>query len=406
MADDLSALRIEKSPAGAGSGRGRGKKIFLVCLALVVLLCLGLLHRAGLLTPSITVQAATVGRVYPSQTFTVLNASGYVVAQRKSSVSSKVTGRLVWLGVEEGSRVRTGQVIAKLENQDVTASRTQAEANVAASRFVLDQTKAELADAALGINRARELVARGYIPQADHDTALARFKKAQAAVAAAEATVKANEAALKGAEVALEYTVVRAPFNAVVLTKNADVGDIVTPIGAATNAKSAVVTVADMGSLKVEADVSESNLELVRLGQPCEIQLDALPEARFRGRVHMIVPTADRSKATVMVKVGFVDEDPRILPEMSAKVAFLSRPATAAEKAARTAVSRSAVITKNNRNVLFVIKQGKAVETPVTLGDALGDMVEVRAGVKPGDQVAINPPSGLKDGSKVSIAVK
>ena len=130
---------------------------------------------------------------------------------------------------------------------------------------------------------------------------------------------------MEAAKVAVEYTQIRAPFDAVVLTKNADVGDIVTPIGAAANAKAAVVTIADMDSLRVEADVSESNLEKVKVGQPCEIQLDALPETRFPGQVHMIVPTADRSKATVMVKVRFLDPDPRILPEMSAKVAFLSR---------------------------------------------------------------------------------
>ncbi len=133
---------------------------------------------------------------------------------------------------------------------------------------------------------------------------------------------------------AVEYTLIRAPFDAVVLTKNADVGDIVTPFGAAANAKAAVVTIADMGSLQVEVDVSESNIEKVKKGQPCEIQLDALPEARFRGAVHMIVPTADRSKATVLVKVRFLDKDPRILPEMSAKVAFLERP-VAAEKRSR-----------------------------------------------------------------------
>jgi RND family efflux transporter MFP subunit len=406
MADDLSGLKIGPSPGGSGAGSGRGKKIFLACLLLVVLLALGLLYNSGLLAPSVTVQAATVSRVYPSQTFTLLNASGYVVAQRKSAISSKVTGRLIWLGVEEGSRVKAGQIIAKLENDDVTASRDQAAANLTASKFNLEQAKAELADATLAINRSRELVSRGYIPRADHDAAVARYEKAEAGAASAQATVKANEAAFKGAEVAVEYTLVRAPFNAVVLTKNADIGDIVTPIGAATNAKAAVATVADMTSLKVEADVSEANLELVRVGQPCEIQLDALPEARFLGRVHMIVPTADRSKATVMVKVGFVDEDPRILPEMSAKVAFLARAPTAAEKEARTAVSRSAVVGAKDRSVIFVIRQGRAVEIPVTLGDVLNDMIEVRTGVSPGEQVAVNPPERLRDGSRVSVAVK
>jgi RND family efflux transporter MFP subunit len=352
------------------------------------------------------VQVANVTQVYPSQTFTLLNASGYVVAQRKSALAAKVTGRLIWLGVEEGSKVRSGEVIARLENQDVTAAREQARANLNTSRWNLDQAKAEASDATLGIQRARSLVAKGYIAQADHDTALARYNKAEAAVRAGEAMVSASEAALHAADVSLEYTLIRAPFDAVILTKNADVGDIITPLGAAANAKASVVSVADMGSLKVEADVSESNLEQVRMGQPCEIQLDALPESRFRGKVHMIVPTADRTKATVLVKVGFTDSDPRILPEMSAKVAFLSRSPDPSEEKARTAVSKSAVTSRNDRSVVFVVRQDRAFETPVVLGDHLGDMEEVRQGVKAGDRVVVSPAAGLKDGSKVSIVQK
>src|SRR5208337_419760 len=187
----------------------------------------------------------------------------------------------------------------------------------------------------------------------------------------------------------LEYTLIRAPFNAVVLTKNADVGDIVTPLGAAANAKASVVSVADMDSLKVEADVSESNLEQVKLGQPCEIQLDAIPGERFRGKVHMIVPTADRTKATVLVKVGFIDSDPRILPEMSAKVAFLSRSPEASEEKARTAVSKSAVTMRNGKTVVFLLKDGLAQEAPVSLGAHLGDMEEVRTGAKAGDRIVM-----------------
>jgi RND family efflux transporter MFP subunit len=219
--------------------------------------------------------------------------------------------------------VKEGQIIARLENDDATAARDQAAANLNVAGSTLDQAKAELQDAALSFERDKDLVEKGYIARAEFDSAEARYKKAAAGVAAAEAALKASKAALQGAEVALAYTFIRAPFNAVVLTKNADVGDIVTPLGAAANAKAAVVTIADMDSLRVEADVSESNLELVTVGQPCEILLDALPTSRFRGAVHTAVPTADRSKATVMVKVGFLDRDERILPEMSAKVAFL-----------------------------------------------------------------------------------
>jgi len=402
--EDLSSLKIEKSVVVSRS-RHRRRLYWIVSAAVVVLLA-ALLFRTGVIVPSVSVQAATVTEIYPSQTFTLLNASGYVVAQRKSALATKVTGRLVWLGVEEGSKVRAGEVIARLENDDVKAERAQAQANLSTSQWNLDQAKAESSDATLGLQRAKELIAKGYIAQADYDTALARYKKAEAAVRAGEAMIRSSEAALKAADVALEYTLIRAPFNAVILTKNADVGDIVTPLGAAANAKASVVSVADMDSLKVEADVSESNLEQVKLGQPCEIQLDAIPGARFRGKVHMIVPTADRTKATVLVKVGFVDDDPRILPEMSAKVAFLSRSPDASEEKARTAVSKSAVIMRNGRTVVFLLKDGLAREVPVALGEHLGDMEEVRTGAKAGDRIVMNPPAGLKDGSKVSVAQK
>jgi RND family efflux transporter MFP subunit len=346
---------------------------------------------------------ARVTRIYPSQSLTLLNASGYVVAQRKSALASKVTGRLVWLGVEEGSKVGPGDIIARLESRDVAANLEQARANIKTAQSNLDQAKAELSDAELTLQRTRELVSKGYIAQAEHDTARSRYDKARAAVQAGEATVVASRAALKGAEVAVEYTLIRAPFRAVVLTKNADVGDIVTPLGAAATAKASVVTVADLSSLKVETDVSESNLEQVKKGQPCEIQLDALPGSRFEGKVHMIVPTADRSKATVLVKVGFVENNPRILPEMSAKVAFLSRDLVPGEKIPRTGVNRSAVMTRNGKKFVFVIRDGKAFEVPITTGERFGEMEEVRQGVEAGERVVVSPPPRLKNGSRTKI---
>jgi RND family efflux transporter MFP subunit len=218
--------------------------------------------------------------------------------------------------------------------------------------------------------------------------------------------LKASQAALDGANVAIEYTLIRAPFDAIVLTKNADIGDIVTPIGAAANAKAAVVTIADMNSLQVEADVSESNLNRIKVGQPCEIQLDALPDLRFRGAVHMIVPTADRSKATVMVKIGFIDKDNRILPEMSAKVAFLSRPVTAENQKPRTALNQAALVTWKDKKAVFVVKDKKVIETPVTLGVPIGDMIEVLEGVKAGDQIVLNPPGRLRNGAGIKVAEK
>lgn len=403
--DDLSKLKIDKSK-GAYQGRRSRRWYYWAAVVIIGGLIVALLYRTGVLPPSIPVQAARVTQVYPSQSLTVLNASGYVVAQRKSALASKVTGRLVWLGVEEGSKVGPGDIIARLEGQDTAANLEQARANVKAARSNLDQAKAELSDARLALQRAKELIAKGYIAQAEHDTARARHDKAVAAVRAGEATVAASEAALKGAEVAVEYTLIRAPFSAVVLTKSADVGDIVTPLGAAANAKASVVTVADLDSLKVETDVSESNLGQVKKGQPCEIQLDALPGSRFEGTVHMIVPTADRSKATVLVKVGFVKSDPRILPEMSAKVAFLSRGLAPGEETPRTGVNRSAITTRNGKKLVFAIRDGKAVEMPVTTGQRLGEMEEVRQGIKAGERVVVNPPPKLKNGSRIKIVEK
>jgi RND family efflux transporter MFP subunit len=186
-----------------------------------------------------------------------------------------------------------------------------------------------------------------------------------------------------------------------VLTKNADIGDVVTPIGSAASAKAAVVTLADMGSLLVEADVSESNLAKIRAGQPAEVQLDAIPDRRFPAVLQTIVPTADRTKGTVMTKVRFARLDPRILPEMSAKVAFLRRPVGPGEAAPRTAVAPTAVVDRGSRRVVYVVRDGRAAETPVVLGQALGDQLEVRQGLKAGDKVVLAPPRNLRTGTAV-----
>jgi RND family efflux transporter MFP subunit len=361
---------------------------------------------AGVFTPAFNAQVLTISKVYPSQSITVLTASGYVTAERKAAVASKVTGRLVALHVEEGSKVRKGQVIARLESDDVEAAKGQAQANLNVARHNLDQAGAEEADASLQFKRNRELVKKGYIARSEYDSSEARYLKARAAVQSARAAVKSSQAALSAAEVAVEYTLIRAPFSAVVLTKSADVGDIVTPLGAAANAKASVVTIADMDSLQIEADVSESNLGLVKIGQPCEIQLDALPDSRFPGIVHMIVPTADRSKATVMVKIRFVEKDPRILPDMSAKVAFLSRELAAAERSPRTAVPKTAIADRNNQKVVFTVSEGKAALAQVTTGEDMGDMVEIKSGVKPGDRIIVNPPRRLKPGDRIKTPEK
>lgn len=405
MPEELSKLKLEKKrglPAGP-----RGKKPFVrIIIALVAAVVILLLFFSGAFSPTRKVEATSVSLMYPSQGFTLLNASGYVVAQRKAGIASKVTGRVIAINVEEGSRVKAGDILAKLESQDVTAARSQAEANLNTAQHNLEQAKAELEDASLQFNRNKDLLGKGFVSQAEFDTSKARLDKAKAAVDSGQAQVNAASAALEAAKAAVSYTLIRAPFDGVVLTKDADVGDIVTPIGAAAQAKAAVVTMADMNSLQVEADVSESNLGQVKLGQPADIQLDAFPDARFPGVVHMIVPTADRTKASVLVKVRFLKKDPRTLPEMSAKVAFLSRAVKAGEEKPRVVVGSASIVNRKGKQVLFLIVKDRAEIVPVTTGERLGDMTEILSGVKTGDKVVAKPTDSLSNGDKVKIAEK
>lgn len=402
--EDLSKLKIDKS---APTYRPLRHRKFMYVIGIISLfLVIAILYGTGVLKPAVEVEVANVTQVYPSQTFTLLNASGYVVAQRKAAVASKVTGRLISLMVEEGNEVKKGKIIARLENEDVTASKDQAAAALKAARHNLELAQAELTEAQLAFDRYKELLDSEFVSKSSFDTAEARYKKARAAVEVAMAEINVSKATLHGTEVALEYTLIRAPFDAVILTKNADVGDIVTPIGASADAKAAVVTIADMDSLLVEVDVSESNLQLVKIGQPCEIQLDAFPDSRFRGKVHMIVPTADRTKATILVKVSFIDKDSRILPEMSAKVAFLSRDIKDNEQEPRTALLESAILTHNSKKSVFLIHENRVKETPITVGDQFGDMVEILSGVKAGDKAVLSPLGKIKNGSRIKIPEK
>ncbi len=398
---NLSGLKIDKSRI---TPRPKQRKLFYFGVAIALAIALIIVFAAaGAFSPSIKVDMVTASLVYPSQTFTLLNASGYVVPQRKAAVAAKVTGRIIALYVEEGNRIKKDQIIARLEADDVAAQRDQAQANLEVSKQHLEQAKAELADAKASFEREKSLLAQEFTTKAAFDAAEARSKKAFAAASAAEAAIKASNAALKAANVALDYALIRAPFDAIVLTKNADIGDIVTPIGAAANAKAAVVTIADLSSLQVEADVSESNLRVIKVGQPTEIQLDAIPDTRFKGAIHMVVPTADRTKATVMVKVKFINMDSRILPEMSAKVAFLSREVNRDEQEPRLAVPQKALKLKNGNTTAFLVKGSKAEEVKVSTGSKLGDYIEINNGLKTGEKVVINPPSNLRNGSRIKI---
>jgi RND family efflux transporter MFP subunit len=395
--DDLSKLRIERAPSTAPRLKRRWGRAALIGVVIAAAIAFGVTRYAA----PVPVETVTVTSAYASQNFTLLNATGYVVPQRKAALSSKATGRLEWLGVLEGSRVKTGEVIAKLESRDVQATLAQAEAQVNVAIANQQQGAAELRDAEANFKRSRELLTKKFISGAQHDADVARLGKARAAIASQKAAVASAEANRRVAEVGVEQTLIRAPFDAIVLTKNANVGDNITPFSSAAEAKGAVVTVADMETLEVEADVAESSIAKISVDQPCEVQLDALPDTRLAAVVSRIVPTVDRSKATVLVKVRFVERDPRVLPDMSAKVAFLSRPVSQTEKQAVIAVQPGAVVEREGRKTVFAIKDDHASAIPVTTGGKVGDLVEIK-GVKPGDKLILAPAAKVQDGTAVA----
>jgi RND family efflux transporter MFP subunit len=439
--DALSRLAIDRSNDRGALPTLRRKKpwykrwwIWLVVVLMAVGIAAAVAQR-GRATP---VEMAMVTATYPSQSIAVLNATGRVTAQTRASVSSKGTGRMEWLGVVEGQRVQKGEVIARLENRDVAAQRDQAAAQVKAAQANLAQGQAELEDAQAALKRARELAQKDFIAESAVDTAAARYSKARAAIQQLQAQIAVAQANYRATEVSFEQTLIRAPFTGIVLTKSANVGDIITPFSAAAGTTGAVVTMADMATLEVEADVSENSISKITLNQPTEIQLDAFPDLRLLGSVSRIVPTVDRSKATLLVKVKFEETDPRVLPDMSARIAFLSRPLTVEERKPVPALRPEAVVRRDGKDMVFVVQAGgedgapvapatngdvsrdaskdsskdskadatlRAVLTPVQLGGKVGDLVRVN-NLAPGTRVVVNPPEKLRDGQRVAAQKK
>jgi len=355
---------------------------------------------------AVAVQTTPIVTTYPSQQFVVLNSTGYVVAQRKAAISSKASGRLEWLGVAEGTRVKAGEIIARLDSRDVSAQLDAALANVKVARAALEQALAEDRDADASLKRTRDLIAQKFVSQSALDQAKARADRAVAGVASAKAGVAAAVANARNAQVAVDYTLIRAPFDGIILSKSANVGDMVTPFSSAADSKGAVVSMADMGTLEVEADVSESSLSRISVGQPTEITLDALPDVRFRGTVSRIVPTVDRAKATVMTKVRFEAIDSHVLPEMSAKVSFLSQPVTPEQQKPLVAVNPDALAQRDGKTVVLVVRDNRAVEVPVTPGKKIADLTAIAGDVKPSEKAVLKPPPELKDGALVKLAAK
>jgi RND family efflux transporter MFP subunit len=392
---DLSSLRIDRSSPGLQTPRKSRTfgKLLVWLLAIVAVIVAGLFLR-DIFNPGIEVQLATASMSSPSQANAVLTASGYVVARRKAAVASKGTGRLVYLGVDEGDKVKKGQVIARLEDSDVVAAKNRARQDLRVAQADLNESRPNL-------ERMRTLLKQGFIAQAEYDIAEARYKRVVA-------TIESAKFGLQEADVAVDNTRIIAPFDGTVLKKNADVGEIVAPLAGAASSRAAVVTIADMASLEVDADVSEANITRVNPEQACEITLDAYPQHRYPGYVSKIVPTADRAKATVLVKIKFREYDQKVLPEMSAKISFLAVGAgnsAAAMKPVLT-VPAAAVATRGGRSVVYQIREDRAVEIPVTTGQKLAGLLEITSGLKDGDKIIGKIDDRLKDGVKVTSKSK
>jgi RND family efflux transporter MFP subunit len=390
---DLSGLKINRSENNNSRPPGMNKYvkwiIWIIVIAIIVLA--GFFVWQSFFESSVEVKLTTVVLRSPSESSASLTASGYVVAQRKASVASKGTGRLVFLGVVEGDKVLKGEIIARLENDDVKAQLNQAKAN-------LKVAEADLQDAERNYNRQKELFKSQSASQQDVDAAESNYLKVLANIDVAKAMVEESR-------VAMENTIIRAPFDGTVLTKNADVGEIVAPFAASASSKGAVVTIADMSSLQVEADVSESNIEQISVNQDCEIILDAYPDVHYAGYVAKIVPTADRTKATVTVKVGFKKYDSRVLPEMSAKVLFLLNTGkkTNIEEKPVLSLPTSAIVTRDNKSIVYLVKDNTAEESIITTGRQFGGYSEVTSGLEKGERVINNVSDKIKDGIKVRV---
>ncbi len=389
---DLSALRINRMEENPDSPQKKKNKLIISSIVVLAILSIaGYLLVENLFGPALEVRITTAAWTSPSQSNAVLTASGYVVAQRKAAVASKATGRLMYLGVVEGDRVKKNQIIAQLEDSDIRATLEQSRAN-------LRLNEADLKDARQSLARQNTLLEKGLTTQAEYDAADAHLQRVFASIEVAKAMVTS-------ADVALESTIIRAPFDGTVLTKNADIGEMVVPMAASVGSKSAVVTIADMASLQVEADVSESNIERVSQSQPCEITLDAYPSVRYEGYVDKIVPTADRAKATVLVKVAFKTYDSRVLPEMGAKVLFLTKAsdAAASTEKPRLTIPMSAIVERDGKKIAFRVIDNRASSVAVTTGQQMGTLIEIVDGLTPGEKVIEKIDPSITDGTKVKL---
>jgi RND family efflux transporter MFP subunit len=392
----LDDLKIDRSPEREGGSRGWIWLLVLVLPALAVAAWWWLQPAAPARVGTARAREARGGGQE-----TVLNASGYVTARRQATVSSKITGKVVEVFIEEGMEVEEGRILARLDDTNVGAGLRLAEAELKASRTGIRETEVLLEDAGRDLRRARNLVSGGVASQKDLDDALAEFDALEARLERQRDDVRVAESQVALWQQQVEDTVIRAPFDGIIVAKNAQPGEMISPISAGGGfTRTGIGTVVDMSSLEIEVDVNESYINRVQAGQKVVATLDAYPEWPIPCHVIAIIPTADRQRATVQVRVGFEELDPRILPDMGVKVAF-QEVGTAEDVPAGILVPEAAVRRTNGRDVVLVVEDGRIETRAVTVGEARGDDVRIAAGLAAGEAVVIDGPAGLVDGDRV-----
>ncbi|HEX6217451.1 MAG TPA: efflux RND transporter periplasmic adaptor subunit [Vicinamibacterales bacterium] len=395
--DDLSALRIEREPLDAGS-KSWGKWIFI--LVLVAAIAGGAWYWLTRERPVEVEVAAVTERAAGAQA-SVLNASGYVTARRRATVSSKVTGKVIEVNVEEGMGVREGQILARLDDSTLQAALRLYRAQLEAAKRQIPESEVRLAQARVMLRRQEELRKEGLNTPNDIDNAKAEVDSLIARIASAQQQVNVAESQIAMQQTAIEDTIIRAPFTGVAISKDAQAGEMVSPVSAGGGfTRTGISTIVDMKSLEIEVDVNESYINRVRPGQPVSATLDAYPDWQIPANVITLVPTADRQKATVLVRIGFQKLDPRILPDMGVKVTFLREAGSSDVAVAQsvTLVPQAAVRTDGESSFVFVVRQDTVERRAIKTAGTDGDRLEVVAGLKGGDRVVISPPPELSEG--------
>lgn len=333
---------------------------------------------------------------------TVLNASGYVTARREATVSSKVTGKVAEVFVEEGMKVTQGQILAQLDQSNVNASLALAEAQLSSTRVLLEETKVRVQEADREYRREQDLISKKVTTQSDFDRAEAAALALRAKFRQQQAEVEVAQRSVESWKQQFEDTIIRAPFAGIVTSKNAQPGEMISPMSSGGFTRTGICTIVDMESLEIEIDVNESYINRVRPGQAVEATLDAYPDWKIPCKVIAIIPTADRQKSTVKVRVAFEKLDPRILPEMSVKVGFQEERSQHEEKAGKAVtVPSSAIFQENGRDVLYVVRDGRAERRAVNVASRDKEEVVLTAGATAGERVLIEKPATVQDGASV-----